>query len=282
MNSKPTGVGNGNKPNGPARPPGSTNRPPGGPSRPVGTTGVAPKQPVRSGATGQPVLTRTQPQRTGFRVRPLDIALVAVGLVLVGALIWGGLNGAASKPVAVPAATVAANTTAVGAGSSTEQPQQRVPVEAGKPAPDFSLPATDGKTYTLSEFKGKKAVLLEFMAPWCPHCQADAPEFANVYNTFKDKDVQMFAVSATPRGKDNTSPITMEDLTWFRDKFSVPYPMLFDPALKSADNYGIEYYPTAYVIDKNGLVSGAHLISDGGDNPLDAKRMIAEVNKVLK
>jgi len=35
-------------------------------------------------------------------------------------------------------------------------------LKAGDAAPDFTLPATDGKTYTLSEFKGKKNVVLAF------------------------------------------------------------------------------------------------------------------------
>ena len=35
-------------------------------------------------------------------------------------------------------------------------------LELGKPAPDFSLPATTGETISLRQFRGKKIVLLEF------------------------------------------------------------------------------------------------------------------------
>lgn len=50
-----------------------------------------------------------------------------------------------------------------------QSPQQPRPAAApkthlkvGDAAPDFTLPATDGKTYKLSDFKGKKSVVLAF------------------------------------------------------------------------------------------------------------------------
>jgi len=41
-------------------------------------------------------------------------------------------------------------------------PAPKTHLKVGDAAPDFSLPATDNKTYTLSEFKGKKTVVLAF------------------------------------------------------------------------------------------------------------------------
>ena len=40
--------------------------------------------------------------------------------------------------------------------------EDTVVLKVGDAAPDFSLAGTDGKTYTLSEFKGKKSVILAF------------------------------------------------------------------------------------------------------------------------
>ena len=42
-------------------------------------------------------------------------------------------------------------------------------------APAFTLPGTDGKTYTLKDFKGK-TVILDFWATWCPDCRNEMPQ----------------------------------------------------------------------------------------------------------
>jgi len=53
---------------------------------------------------------------------------------------------------------------ALGGQSSqqTRPPAPKTHLKVGDAAPDFTLPGTDGKNYTLSEFKGKKNVVLAF------------------------------------------------------------------------------------------------------------------------
>jgi cytochrome oxidase Cu insertion factor (SCO1/SenC/PrrC family) len=47
-------------------------------------------------------------------------------------------------------------------GQQARPPAPKTHLKVGDAAPDFSLPGTDGKTYTLSQFKGQKNVVLAF------------------------------------------------------------------------------------------------------------------------
>ncbi len=231
-------------------------------------SGVAPKgtaRPQGGTAAKRPAGTVAH-KKSGFRLRPLDIALLLIGLVVVGAIVYGGLSGANKDVSAL-------------APPSSSQPQiEYLPV--GSQAPDFSHPATDGQTYSLSQFKNK-VVVLQFMAPWCPHCQNDAPMFNKLYEQYKGKEVQFLDLSATDLNKDRSGPIAMEDLIWFRDTFKVPFPMLLDKELKTADAYKIDYFPTVYVVDKKGNIAVG--LNNDPDNPNGLEqRLTAEVDKQLQ
>ena len=108
--------------------------------------------------------------------------------------------------------------------------------------------------------------------------------FNELYDTYSPKDVVFYAVSASPFGRNYSSTdrtrITMEDLTWFRDTYGVKFPLLFDGDVKSADDYRILYYPTVYVIGKNGTVS-AQLVGETG-KPLTKERIAAAIDAALK
>jgi peroxiredoxin len=206
-----------------------------------------------------------------------DMLLIGAGLIVVAVIIWGGLSGVNStpqvNPLGVPTDTgqTAANNGS-GAGPSV-----------GQPAPDFTLPDTYSKTYSLSQFKGQ-VVMLEFMAPWCPHCQADAPMMNDVYNKYKDKGVQVLGVSATnwdrnyeTNGPNATpTPISMGDLVWFRDQFQVAYPLLFDPSLQAANNYGIQGYPTVVIVGKDGNIAALPQL------PLTLDSLSIDIDNALK
>ncbi len=192
----------------------------------------------RAGAQARPRAVQAK-SKGGFRLRPLDIALILAGVLIVGFIVFSAFQ---VPPVQVDA----------GAGVSSDA--THVPV--GQVAPDFTVQNIDGSNYTLSEHNGDVRVL-EFMATWCPHCQEETPVYNQIYDTYVStgKPVEMMGINATPRGHDNTSPATVDDLKWFRDNMGAKYPLMFDKALASAQAYGVLSYPSVYIVDQNGKVA---------------------------
>ena len=110
--------------------------------------------------------------------------------------------------------------------------QQRSVLEVGAAAPEFSLQDTAGETVSLESLAGKP-VVVAFFAPWCPHCQDEAPRLNEIHAQYGDR-VHIVSISATPYGKDypaDRSQISLDDLTWFQEEYDVTYPLLFDPSL---------------------------------------------------
>jgi len=211
----------------------TTNKPSGSTTSPK-TNGTGAKTAPRTNGARAAVPAK---RKSGFRLRPLDIALVLVGLLVVVFIAMSALQA----PI-------------VEVNPNASVPSDATHVPVGNAAPDFNLPDTTNTNYSLSSLKGK-AVVLEYMATWCPHCQDDAPMMNQLADKYKGKDVQVLGINATPRGHDNTSPAKMDDLKWFKDTYSVSFPLLFDKDLKSAKDYGVLGYPSIYVVGKDGKVA---------------------------
>jgi peroxiredoxin len=66
----------------------------------------------------------------------------------------------------------------------------------GTPAPNFSLAAVDGKTYSLDSFRDAKLLVAIFTCNHCPYAQALEPRFIELQRDYADKGVRVCAISS--------------------------------------------------------------------------------------
>ncbi len=104
----------------------------------------------------------------------------------------------------------------------------RVILEAGQQAPDFSLENQRGETVTLSELRGTRVVLFAYPAAMTPACTMEACEF-------RDSSAPLEAAGYTVLG---ISPDSVEKLARFAERDSIRYPLLSDPERETLTAYG--------------------------------------------
>lgn len=125
-------------------------------------------------------------------------------------------------------------------------------------APDFTLTDQFGNSHTLSEYKGK-TVFLNFWATWCGPCRMEMPYIQKVYEDYGNNsgDVIILGV-ANPKTKDrpNNSDVTQEEVESFLSENGYTYPVAMDLDGSIFAAYGIQAFPTTFMIDKNGNVYG--------------------------
>jgi thioredoxin-dependent peroxiredoxin len=103
-------------------------------------------------------------------------------------------------------------------------------LKVGDPAPDFTLEGSDGKTYKLSEFKGKKAVVLAwFPKAYTSGCTIECKSLAENGHLIRKYNVAYFMASVDP----------IADNKGFAEKEKADFPLLSDPSKKTAEAYGV-------------------------------------------
>ncbi|NMC21557.1 MAG: redoxin domain-containing protein [Thermogutta sp.] len=116
-------------------------------------------------------------------------------------------------------------------------PPVRKELKVGDPAPDFALKGSDGKTYRLSDFRGKQIVVLAwYPKAFTPGCTRECKSFATRGHSLKALPVAFFTASID----------TPEDNRRFAESLGVKYPILSDPTRKTAMAYGVVDGPDAY------------------------------------
>ena len=119
----------------------------------------------------------------------------------------------------------------------------RVPT-VGMQAEDFRLTDLEGKSQSLSQYRGK-IVLVNFWATWCKPCTTEMPAMQAIYNKLRDKGFVVLAVNE------------LEDDAKVREhikQYGHTFPVLMDRDNKVANQFGVFGLPVSVFIDQEGRV----------------------------
>jgi len=134
--------------------------------------------------------------------------------------------------------------------TSPQNPAQTTMSPVHPLAADFVLSDVDGRTFRLSDYRGK-VVVLEFMQTTCEACAMQEPRLRELRSRFGG-DVVMAIISANPAGD------TEEILRQHRDQ-NLPSWIAMRDTLGVTGTYNIEATPTILIIDKNGYIAYQHV-----------------------
>ena len=145
-------------------------------------------------------------------------------------------------------------------------------LQAGSPAPDFSLPSTPDQRVSLSDFRGQTVVLAFYPADWSPVCGDQMALYNEMLGEFRKQKAQLLGVSV--------------DGVWchaaFAQERKLHFPLLadFEPKGAVARKYGVYREGEGlteralFVIDGGGIVRWSYLspigVNPGADGIFDA------------
>lgn len=141
-------------------------------------------------------------------------------------------------------------------------------IQIGQKAPEFTLPAYDKQSVSLSDYKGRNVVLLFFPMAFTGVCTAELCSIRDDIATYQGLNAQILAISVD-------SPFT---LAKFREDQQLNFPLLSDFNKDVSTAYGALYEVfsvglkgvskrSAFVIDGEGIVRYAEVLESAGDLP---------------
>ncbi|MDR1323030.1 MAG: TlpA family protein disulfide reductase [Candidatus Margulisbacteria bacterium] len=138
-----------------------------------------------------------------------------------------------------------------------------------RPAADFTVPLASGGTRNIQELSGK-VVFLNFWASWCGPCEDEMPSMERLYRKFKAQGLEMLAVNYQDK------PEVVRD---FMAEHKLSFPAGLDASGKITTRlYGVNAFPTTYIIDRQGQI----IVRVIGSMEWDTPEIMAALEVLLK
>lgn len=119
----------------------------------------------------------------------------------------------------------------------------QVGLEVGQLAPDFTLPLLDGTSASLSDYRGE-IVMINMWATWCGPCHREAPHLQQYYEEYGGR----FEILAVNVGE------TVPEARGFVQDYGLTFPVLMDTDMQVATLYGLDAYPTTFILGRDGVI----------------------------
>lgn len=119
---------------------------------------------------------------------------------------------------------------------------------------DFSLPATSGKTFQLSEYQGKNIVLYFYPKDATPGCTTEGQQFRDAYSAFQTANTEIFGISRD----------SLKSHESFKAKFSFPFELLSDSEELACNLFKVIKMKNMYGKQVRGIERSTFLIDATG------------------
>jgi len=151
-------------------------------------------------------------------------------------------------------------------------------LQLGEKARDFKLPATDGRTYQLSDFDDARVLVIFFTCNHCPYVTGSDEVTRQTAEKFVSQDVRFVGINANSK---NTYPEDdFEYMVTRMEEYKFPWLYLYDESQDIAKIYGALRTPHFFIFDKARILI---YTGRGVDSPRDMSKItVNDLEKALE
>lgn len=129
-----------------------------------------------------------------------------------------------------------------------------IPSIVGLTVPDFSAAMTSGKTFNLSDYKGKNVVLFFYPKDNTPGCAAESMTFRDLYARFQSENTEIFGISRD----------SLKSHEGFKAKLAMPFELISDPDESVCIMFNVMRNKTLYGKKVRGIERSTFVIDANG------------------